>query len=92
MTSMHAYAWRSIAATGAPLAFGSDAPVEAPDPFAGMAAAISRSSRRASGVIFAVINCSAMGVILHHTRLRVLPVQRSQLPCRLKSAVPLRGF
>mgnify|MGYP006142148255 CR=1 FL=1 len=27
----------------APLAFGSDAPVEAPDPFAGMAAAISRT-------------------------------------------------
>ncbi|GGD98678.1 amidohydrolase [Tsuneonella deserti] len=38
-----AYAWRSIAATGAPLAFGSDAPVEASDPFAGMAAAISRT-------------------------------------------------
>ena len=38
-----AYAWKSILATGAPLAFGSDAPVEAPDPFAGMAAAISRT-------------------------------------------------
>ncbi len=38
-----AYAWRSIAATGSALAFGSDAPVEAPDPFAGMAAAISRT-------------------------------------------------
>jgi predicted amidohydrolase YtcJ len=38
-----AYAWRSISAAGAPLAFGSDAPVEAPDPFAGMAAAISRT-------------------------------------------------
>ena len=38
-----AYAWRSIAAGGAPLAFGSDAPVEAPDPFAGLAAAISRT-------------------------------------------------
>ena len=37
-----AYAWRSVRAAGAPLAFGSDAPVEAPDPFAGMAAAISR--------------------------------------------------
>ncbi|MEO6388330.1 MAG: amidohydrolase [Croceibacterium sp.] len=37
-----AYAWRSIHATGAPLAFGSDTPVEAPDAFAGMAAAISR--------------------------------------------------
>jgi predicted amidohydrolase YtcJ len=37
-----AYAWRSIRMAGAPLAFGSDAPVEAPDPFAGMAAAISR--------------------------------------------------
>ena len=28
--------------TGAPLAFGSDMPVEAPDPFAGMAAAVTR--------------------------------------------------
>jgi predicted amidohydrolase YtcJ len=37
-----AYAWRSIAATGAPLAFGSDAPVEVPDPFAGWAAAVTR--------------------------------------------------
>ena len=38
-----AYAWRSLADTGAPLAFGSDAPVEKPDPFAGMAASISRT-------------------------------------------------
>lgn len=38
-----AYAWRSIAAAGGHLAFGSDAPVEAPDPFAGLAAAISRT-------------------------------------------------
>jgi len=37
-----AYAWRSISKAGAPMAFGSDAPVEAPNPFAGMAAAISR--------------------------------------------------
>ncbi len=37
-----AYAWKSIAATGAKLAFGSDAPVEEPDAFAGFAAAISR--------------------------------------------------
>ncbi len=37
-----AYAWRSIAAGGAKLAFGSDAPVEAPDPFAGLAAALTR--------------------------------------------------
>jgi predicted amidohydrolase YtcJ len=37
-----AYAWKSIQATGARLAFGSDTPVEIPDPFAGMAAAISR--------------------------------------------------
>ena len=37
-----AYAWRSLAASGARLAFGSDAPVELPDPFAGMAAAVSR--------------------------------------------------
>ncbi len=38
-----AYAWRTITETGAPLAFGSDAPVERPDPFAGLAAAISRT-------------------------------------------------
>jgi predicted amidohydrolase YtcJ len=38
-----AYAWASIARAGAPLAFGSDAPVEAPDPFAGIATAISRT-------------------------------------------------
>ena len=37
-----AYAWKSIAAGGARLAFGSDAPVELPDPFAGIAAALTR--------------------------------------------------
>ena len=37
-----AYAWRSIAGTGARLAFGSDFPVESPDPFAGLATAITR--------------------------------------------------
>jgi len=37
-----AYAWKSIQATGAKLAFGSDAPVELADPFVGLAAAISR--------------------------------------------------
>ncbi len=40
-----AYAWHSIAATGAPLAFGSDAPVEAVDPFDGMAAAFTRMDK-----------------------------------------------
>lgn len=37
-----AYAWRSIHAAGAPLAFGSDAPVETPDPLAAIATAMSR--------------------------------------------------
>ena len=37
-----AYAWKSLAAGGARLAFGSDAPDELPDPFAGMAAALTR--------------------------------------------------
>lgn len=37
-----AYAWKSIAETGSVLAFGSDAPVESPDPFAGIAAAFTR--------------------------------------------------
>ena len=38
-----AYAWRSMLDAGSRLAFGSDAPVERPDPFAGIAAAISRT-------------------------------------------------
>jgi len=38
-----AYPWRSIVNAGGRLAFGSDAPVEPADPFAGMAAAISRT-------------------------------------------------
>ena len=37
-----AYAWASMLATGSRLAFGSDYPVESPDPFAGLATAISR--------------------------------------------------
>ncbi|MDB5683255.1 MAG: metal-dependent hydrolase [Sphingomonas bacterium] len=37
-----AYAWKSMLDAGARLAFGSDFPVESPDPFAGIAAAISR--------------------------------------------------
>jgi predicted amidohydrolase YtcJ len=38
-----AYAWRSIEGAGSLLAFGTDAPVESSDPFAGLAAAISRT-------------------------------------------------
>jgi predicted amidohydrolase YtcJ len=37
-----AYAWNSIAKAGGKLAFGSDTPVESADPFAGIAAAITR--------------------------------------------------
>ena len=37
-----AYAWNSMLRSGAKLAFGSDAPVERPDPWAGWAAAITR--------------------------------------------------
>jgi hypothetical protein len=37
-----AYAWASMLANGARLAFGSDFPVEAPDPWAGWAAAFTR--------------------------------------------------
>ena len=39
-----AYAWNSILELGGRLAFGSDAPVESADPFAGLAAAITRSN------------------------------------------------
>lgn len=38
-----AYPWRSVVKAGGRLAFGSDAPVEPADPFAGIAAAISRT-------------------------------------------------
>ncbi len=38
-----AYAWRSMENAGVRLAFGSDVPVESANPFAGMAAAISRT-------------------------------------------------
>ncbi len=37
-----AYAWQSIAKAGGKLAFGSDVPIESADPFAGLAAAITR--------------------------------------------------
>ncbi|MCX2746863.1 amidohydrolase [Arthrobacter sp. MI7-26] len=40
--NLAAYAWRSMLDAGVPLAFGSDAPVEEPDPFAGIHAAITR--------------------------------------------------
>jgi predicted amidohydrolase YtcJ len=36
------YAWQSLAATSAVLAFGSDAPVETPDPWRGLYAAVTR--------------------------------------------------
>ena len=38
----NAYAWRSVKDSGARLAFGSDAPVESPNPFWGMHAALTR--------------------------------------------------
>ena len=37
-----AYAWQSVLKSGTRLAFGSDFPVESPNPFPGLAAAISR--------------------------------------------------
>ncbi len=37
-----AYAWATIAGLGVPLAFGSDFPVESPNPFPGLSAAVSR--------------------------------------------------
>jgi predicted amidohydrolase YtcJ len=41
-----AYAWQSILKVGGKLAFGSDVPVEAPNPFVGIAAAISREDEK----------------------------------------------
>jgi predicted amidohydrolase YtcJ len=40
--SRYSYAWRSLLDAGALVAFGSDAPVETPDPFAGIHAAVTR--------------------------------------------------
>ncbi len=37
-----AYAWKAMLANGVPLAFGSDYPVESPNPFPALAAAVSR--------------------------------------------------
>lgn len=41
-----AYAWRSLLDTGAHLAFGSDFPVESPDPRLGLYAAVTRQDRQ----------------------------------------------
>ncbi|MCX9147738.1 amidohydrolase [Erythrobacter sp. WG] len=41
-----AYPWRSVLSAGGRLAFGSDAPVEPADPWAGIAAAISRTDAK----------------------------------------------
>jgi predicted amidohydrolase YtcJ len=41
-----AYAWQSILKSGGKLAFGSDAPVESPNPFHGIAVAISREDEK----------------------------------------------
>ncbi len=40
--SAYAYAWRSLLSSQAPLTFGSDAPVESPNPFWGVHAAVTR--------------------------------------------------
>lgn len=45
--SAYAYAWRSMLSNGARLIFGSDAPVESPNPFLGIHAAVTR--QRADG-------------------------------------------
>lgn len=45
--SAHAYAWRTLLDFGTRLAFGSDAPVESPNPFFGLHAAVTR--RRQDG-------------------------------------------
>jgi len=44
----YAYAWRSQLQAGATLAFGSDAPVESPNPFLGLHAAVTRRRRDGS--------------------------------------------
>jgi predicted amidohydrolase YtcJ len=43
--ALWSYAWRSLIDAGATLAFGSDAPVESPDPLLGVHAAVTRQRR-----------------------------------------------
>lgn len=45
---VNAYAWKSILKTGANLVFGSDAPVESPNPFWGLHAAVTRARQNDS--------------------------------------------
>ncbi|MGV8027042.1 MAG: amidohydrolase [Anaerolineaceae bacterium] len=42
----YAYAWNSIHSAGIPLVFGSDAPVESPNPFLGIHAAVTRQNSK----------------------------------------------
>lgn len=44
----YSYAWRSLLESGALLAFGSDAPVETPNPFAGIHAAVTRQDAQSN--------------------------------------------
>jgi hypothetical protein len=46
----NAYAWRSVQDSGTRLAFGSDAPVESPNPFWGLHAALTRKAIHAENV------------------------------------------
>nr|MBA4770051.1 amidohydrolase [Sphingobium sp.] len=45
-----AYAWKTMLDNGVPLAFGSDVPVESPNPFAGIAVAMSREDAKGEPV------------------------------------------
>jgi hypothetical protein len=44
--SRYGYAWKSLLDAGAHIAFGSDAPVETPNPFAGIHAAVTRQDEQ----------------------------------------------
>lgn len=45
-----AYAWKTMLDNGVPLAFGSDVPVESPNPFSGIAVAMSREDAKSEPV------------------------------------------
>jgi predicted amidohydrolase YtcJ len=73
-----AYAWRSLAETGAALAFGSDAPIEDLDPLAGIDAAVNRAwfPEQRLDVADAVLAFTAGGAAAvgeHHRRGLLLP-------------------
>jgi predicted amidohydrolase YtcJ len=78
----YAYAWKSVMRAGATVAFGSDAPIEDPDPLKGIHAAVTRRNRQRAGrrawypeeclTVTEAIDCYTSGAAAAATRARHL--------------------